>query len=101
VPAAADNFEMHSLKACRATRDFVSGVTPLGIVRQGLNEELSNCIVARNGTLGPALARYGTPAPSNDSVGTRLRHGRGTNCDCGLQHQLGAIPLTQNAALGA
>jgi len=34
------------LKACRATRDFVSGGTPLGIVRQGSNEELSNCIVA-------------------------------------------------------
>jgi len=37
---------VHSLKACRATRDFVSGGTPLGIVRQGSNEELSNCIVA-------------------------------------------------------
>jgi hypothetical protein len=38
---------MHSLKACRATRDFVCGGTPLGIVRQGSNEELSatNCTV--------------------------------------------------------
>jgi hypothetical protein len=49
---------------------------------------------------GPALARYGTSTPNNVSVDTRLRHGRGTNCDCGLQHQLGAIPLTQNAAHG-
>ena len=49
---------------------------------------------------GPALAGYETPTPSNDSVGTRLRDGRGTNCNCGLQHQLGAIPLTQNAAHG-
>lgn len=39
---------MHSLKACRATRDFVSGGTPLGIVRQGPNEELSNRIVPWN-----------------------------------------------------
>ena len=38
----------------RATRDFVSGGTPLGIVRQGLNEELSNFIVTveRNGRSG-------------------------------------------------
>jgi hypothetical protein len=39
---------VHSLKACRATRDFVSGGTPLGIVRQGSNEELSNRIVLWN-----------------------------------------------------
>jgi hypothetical protein len=41
VAAVPNNFEMHLLKACRATRDFVSGGTPLGIVRQGSNEEMS------------------------------------------------------------
>jgi hypothetical protein len=37
---------MKQVSACRATHDFVSSGTLLGIVRQGLNEELSSSIVA-------------------------------------------------------
>jgi hypothetical protein len=47
---------VHSLKACRQTRDFVSGGTPLGIVRQGSkNEELPSSIVSWNGNSCVAL----------------------------------------------
>jgi hypothetical protein len=47
---------VHSLKGCRATRDFVSGWTPLGIVRQGSSEGLSSSIVSWNINSRVALA---------------------------------------------
>jgi hypothetical protein len=47
---------VHSLKGCRATREFVSGRTPVGIVRQGSNEGLSSSIVSWNINSRVALA---------------------------------------------
>jgi hypothetical protein len=47
---------VHSLKACRATCDFVSGGTPLGFGRQGSSEELSSSIVSWNINSCVALA---------------------------------------------
>ena len=39
---------MHSLKACRATPDFVSGGTPIRFCAARSNEELSSSIVSWN-----------------------------------------------------